>query len=172
MKKVIAFIAGSAIGVLLAVGAGAQSALPGKHTFSESTVATLMGVHLDAWWTACKLMKTVCRDIVPPRVAYTLLPRQYGAFDIGSRTVLVDIRVFAQEVSYPIIVHEMIHYLQDKRAPLRTSLTTAQMCKDEEEAHTLVLRYTQTSNVAKGDPRVKAWADAAAFYGCALAERD
>jgi hypothetical protein len=144
----------------------AQSRMPGPHSFSEKTVSTLMDIHFNGFLEACRMMKMQCRDIAPPRVAYAVLPYQYGAFDIGSRTVLLDIRIFSQEISLAIIVHESIHYLQDKRSPLRTSVTLAESCKDEKEAHELTMEWTRETGIAKDDARVKDWSSASSWYGC------
>jgi hypothetical protein len=103
-------------------------------------------------------MTKACRDIIPPTVAYALLRGQFGVFEIGSRTVLVELRIFGQEVSQAILFHEMVHYLQDKRSPLRKGiLSVGESCADEKEAHDLTLKFSETDGVAKGDERINSW---------------
>lgn len=167
MRKLRLALLGLVAVLGLSCTAQAQTALPGEWTYSEKTIATMMDIQWSTWADACVAMKMKCRDIIPPRVAYGVLQGQYGAFDLGSRTVLLDIRIFAQEVSVPIMFHEMVHYLQEKRNPLRTgSYSYEENCAAEKEAHTLSYAYSQKAGFAKGDARIKTWAQAAAWYGC------
>lgn len=147
-----------------------QSRLPGKWSFSEEAVVNLALLQIMAWDHACTDMKMIeaCKDIPPPRVAYGLLPGLYGSHDVGSRTVLIDLRIFGQEVAIPIMYHEMVHYLQDKKYPLRTKLTSAEACAGEEEAHTLALAFTRKEKIALGDPRIRPWSVAWESYVACL----
>lgn len=145
-----------------------QSRLPGKWTFPDEIVEALSIQQAAVWAAACEAtkMEKSCRDIVPPRVAYGLLAYQYGAFDLGSRTVLIDIRILFQPASTAIIFHEMVHYLQGKRDPRGDDLITHdEACAGEQEAHELTLKFA--SDMKIDDPvRIRPWAVAKAGYGC------
>jgi hypothetical protein len=167
MKKLlITFVAA----LLISFWAGvtfAQSRLPGVWTFPDKVVEDQLIVQLGTWYQACKAMKmeTACRDLIPPRVAYGLLPSQYGAYDLGSRTILVDMRIMFQEVAVGVMFHEMIHFLQGKRDPLRANVVTkAQACLDEKEAHDLARKFADEFKIE--DKRIRPWDEAAITYSC------
>lgn len=147
-----------------------QSRLPGKWSWTDEQVNAMAILQLEAWSSACGLTKFECRDIVMPRVAYGLLPYLYGSYDVGSRTIIVDIRIFAQPIAFTVMVHEMIHYIQGKRdfKPGTVLITQEQSCKGEKEAHDLVRKFVDQTGVAKDDVRVRKWEDAAIGYRCTV----
>lgn len=157
--------------VALALSCGTaygQSAFPGPSSFSVAEQDTLFIAQVAAWDSACFLMKMTkeCRDIRPPRVGYALLAGDFGNFDGGTRTILVDLRLLGQGTAIAVMVHEMIHYLQDKRDGPDRKLTLKTKCAAEKEAHDLVQDWYKIMDM-KPDPRAYPWDKAKILYGCA-----
>ena len=147
----------------------AQSALTGPWSFDEQTVDTLMVGQGLAWKGACVLTKTACEGIPPPYVGYALLWGRLGTYQIGTRTVLVDLRLLGQTVSVSTMVHEMVHYLQSyERADPFYVPTPDSPCRDEKEAHDLTREFVKMTGIGKGDPRVLDWSEVAVIYKCLL----
>lgn len=161
MNKIAAFV----LGLALAMPAFAQSRFPGPSSIPLESAETIQTLHLFAWGAACSLKKAKCERYQMPQVAYGLLPGEYGKFRPGTSVVLLDMRIVGQELAVVVLVHEMIHYLQDLENPLRTGpLTVAVACADEEEAFRLAYDFARLNDIAMKDPRLDTWESALPKY--------
>ncbi len=157
------------LGIVAALGLScgsvvtAQSYLPGPWSLDQKRAEALFSVQGLAWGEACALKgikPAMCAKLPPPRVSYGFLPMQYGGYKIGSYHVVIDVRIMGQSLSGVIMVHEMIHYIQDlqrKDGPV----SIAEECAAEKEAFNLSVAWARRSGLAKDDPRLKDWADLA-----------
>lgn len=156
-------------GLVLALLPFAAQPLPQlDHPFSLPTNAAeqLESIHRRGWAIACELKKTNCSGWPMPVVAYTLMDA-YGKYQIGSRVVLIDLRMYGQEFGALVMIHEMIHYIQAMKRPMVVEVNNEMGCADEKEAHELVFAFAMLNDVAKDDPRLKDWTSARALtYGC------
>lgn len=144
-----------------------QSRLPGVWSFTDEQVILLATMQGNAWVEAKRLMRMEGLGIAPPKVGYGLLMGRYGSYDVGARTVMVDIRLLWQPLSTTVMVHEMIHFIQDKKDPLRKDMIDVHtVCREEKEAHDLTYKWAVEMNIAQWEPRVRKWEDAAISYGC------
>lgn len=146
--------------------ADAQSAFLGPSTFSQEAIGGLMVIHFAAWTNACELTKADCNKYTPPRVTYAILPAAFGAFRSGTDVVFIDLRLLGQQAAIPVMVHEMVHYIQDRREPLKRPMTNARKCRDEKEAHDLAIAFVALTGIAANDPRIRSWDNAKYGYGC------
>jgi hypothetical protein len=163
VARITGRIAALVLGLVLSGASVAQSYLPGPHTMPPSAAENLAVLHWTAWSAACDLKKVDCRKWPMPVVVYGLLPGSYGRYRFGSDIVQIDLRLMGGEFAQTVIIHEMIHYIQDLQRPLRPDLLTAeQACHDEEEAYRLVYAYVLVTGTAIKDFRVKQW-DVAKF---------
>ncbi len=137
--------------------------VPGPHTIDATTATDLFIFQLFAYKEACKALKISCKDIPPPIVGYAVLNR-YGQFDIGTRTVLVNMQVMGSQFATTVIFHETIHYLQSKTRPGVTGITPEQLCKDEKVAHDLTEKFAKEFGLAQGDHRINPWSEAKEYY--------
>jgi hypothetical protein len=152
--------------MLLAFNVQAQSYLPGPWSIPNDTAAQLQSIHMRAWKLACELKRVDCKTFPPPAVAYALMDA-YGKYQVGSRVVLVDLRMYGQEYGAMVLIHEMIHYIQSLQRPMVVEIDSKMACADEAEAHRLVYAFALINNLAAGDPRLKDWTpERAADYRC------
>src|SRR6185503_1651574 len=146
-----------------------QSVMRGPSSLSPPVAEALFNLHLDAWHAACELKRIQCPMYPMPKVAYGFLAGALGSYTFKSNTVLLDIRLIGQPISKVILVHEMIHYIQDKQRGSQPEVTIAVACHDEEEAFRLSYTYSIINNVALDDPRNKDWPSAMwAYPGCVV----
>lgn len=139
-------------------------AMTGPSTLTEAGAETLFSMQYSAWHYACELKQADCANISPPIVAYGLLPARFGQYSDGDGAIIIEVRLMAQPLSFMVMVHEMIHYLQyvqgegyhgDDMAVYR-----AVGCRREAEAFDLTGELNRKLNYVVDDPRMKkGWAD-------------
>lgn len=150
----------------------AQEAPLAPLSFNEKTIETLLVGQALAWNGACLLTRTSCKNTPPPRVGYVLLSGKLGVYEVGTRTILVDLRLLGQEVAVVVMVHEMVHYLQARRGQDRLERAFVDsVCRDEKEAHDVTAAFVRMTGIAVGDRRVNEWAQVAFLYKCSLEGR-
>lgn len=146
-----------------------QSRLDGPWSFTREQVFNFSVAQSLAWNGACVLSNTDCAAIPPPRVGYALLDQRFGIHEIGTRTVLIDLRLLGQVVAIPVMVHEMTHYLQSRRSPKRAiPISAHEACMDEKEAHELTTEFVKRTGISEDDERVRPWEKAAFGYRCTV----
>lgn len=166
LRTLAAVVAASAL-LFHAGPSKAQTALSAPWSFAEPTVETWLVSQSLAWRGACVLTKTACESIPPPYVGYALLSRRLGTYEIGSRTVLIDLRLLGQPIAVATMVHEMVHYLQAWKNPdLSYPPPPDTICADEKEAHELTTAFVRMTGIADKDPRVNEWKAMAPIYKC------
>jgi len=138
---------------------GAQSALPGPSSITAAQAEAMSVEQAEAWDTACREMRIRCKDFPPPQVAYGLLPSAFGMYQLGARTVLLDIRIIGQPFAFVVMVHEMVHYLQYRVLDQNMS-----KCDAEEQAFRIGFKTALDRNIV--DPRIKTWTEIRYIYGC------
>jgi len=139
-----------------------QSALPGPSSITAAQAEAMSVAQAEAWDTACREMRIACKGpsaLPPPQVAYGLLPSAFGMYQLGARTVLLDIRIIGQPFAFVVMVHEMVHYLQ-----YRVLDENMSKCDAEEQAFRIGFKAALDRNIV--DPRIKTWTEIRYIYGC------
>ena len=157
------------IGLCALLFSGAATpAFVGPTTLEPSTVELLFSTQIYAWKLACEAKKVNCEAISPPLVGYAILWGQYGRYYIGADEILVDIRLIGQPLSVLIIMHEMIHYIQNVQGhDLKGGPSAAPRCDDEQEAFTLVRKTNDELKIYVGpdiEKYVQTWEHAKENY--------
>jgi hypothetical protein len=109
---------------LLFVGLGRYTSVKPEALSSESAFAE-----------ACRLSRYNCLDLRPPSVRGTVYAQRensYG-FYTGGNTIWLD-PTLDSEARYIVMVHETVHYLQEKVDGSRFPINQLRSCLSEEEA--------------------------------------
>jgi hypothetical protein len=92
-----------------------------------------------AFADACRLSQYDCRGVQAPQIRRSAFVEPLGFYGVylGGNIVYVAIDVdYAHDPSaYAIVVHEIVHYLQETIGHLRPSTNLLEVCTKEEEAY-------------------------------------
>lgn len=152
------FLLGLLASLFLALPASAQTALPGPWTVPPNLVAAMQEVELEAWRTACREMKVLCGAWPKPTVTYGLLGGPFGRYELGAHSIQIEFRIYNQQFSYVVMVHEMVHYIQYRLKPDMPG------CEAEEQAFRIGMKVALDLNIQ--DYRIKTWTEMQDQYGC------
>jgi hypothetical protein len=126
-------------------------------TLDEMQVASLDKAAQDAWKLACEAVAEDCSKLTAPNVVYTVLSSHlYGMYVKDADQVIINIRLIGQTFSMSVMTHEMIHYIQGRRAVIGSP------CAREEEAFEATRKIYDKYGMS--DPRMRPWSFAKYFY--------
>ncbi len=127
-------------------------------------LASINQMHQEAWRDACKYKATYCEEIPMPQVWYTEMDRtMYGYYEYGAAGVHIRMNLLGTEFSRYVVVHEMVHYLQERQEETGyTGVLYRFTCVRESEAFNVVAGLALERGYV--DPRIKSWGEASAYY--------
>lgn len=151
---------GAFAGLVLAFTSFTACAGPERMRYSD----LMDGFHNAAWLMACEAKKVDCTLLEQPVVAYSIMPKNtLGLYPrIGGWIVLVNIDLVADPASVPVMIHEMIHFLQHEEG------FSGNRCEREQQAFELTLEIAQKYHLDTSSGGVVPWYMVARQYGCWL----
>lgn len=131
----------------------------------------LLGHQNAAWQMACEAKQIDCTLVELPRVAFTLMPPgALGMYPNGGGTVFVNIRYLYYSESVSVMLHEMVHYLQQVQI-VNVPGFHMTWCEREAEAFTLTLAMSNKYHLDTDAGGTVPWSRIALQYGCTNAAR-
>lgn len=149
------------LGAMLALSPAANaSGITGPSSVTADQAQELQLIAYHAWREACeaKDMVAFCNTVRQPLIGYALMPGKFGMYPIGSGVLFINLEIIGQPFSFVVMVHEMVHVLQDHDNKERTE------CEDEAEAFRLAFNASLIYEIE--DKRIYTWTEAKGMYGC------
>ena len=122
-----------------------------------------------AWRIACDFKGYDCSNIPVPQVWYMEMEGTHGRYWRGAPGIEVNTKLIGQVFSGLVMVHEMVHYIQDYQ--IRQSLNHGfnSHCDREREAFNITLAVAFSLNIK--DSRLVSWPEIARAYSCPYTAR-
>lgn len=158
MNKLLQFCAVVALSLGLAAPVAATQFGPNKYS------SDVKALEQEAWDLACSYTGVDCAWVPRPLIWYLNIPTgAYGRYYFGTNSIIVNQSLYRETFSGMVMMHEMVHYLQDRFRPAPMFLS--QICQMEAEAFNTT--YAAAARLKYWDDRLAVWPQIRhAYFGC------